>query len=228
MLSGTQEPGSLHLLTTVWPSAAGQVAAISGFLDARGCYIAEFAQFDDQLSRRFFARVLYRTDPARTPSLAKMRAAFQPTAERFGADWDMHDVAVRRRVVIMVSKFNHCLNDLLYRHRIGDLAMEITAVVSNHLDLQALVAWHGLRFVHLPITPSNKAEQEQRLLRIVEETGTELVILARYMQVLSDGTCERLRGRIINIHHSFLPSFRGAKPYHQAQLLSYAGIWVTP
>lgn len=198
MLSGTQEAGSLYLLTAAWLSAAGQVAAISGFLDARGCYIVEFAQFDDELSRRFFARVLYRTDPARIPPLAEMRAAFQPTADRFGADWDMHDVAVRRRVLIMVSKFDHCLNDLLYRHRIGDLAMEITAVVSNHPDLQALVAWHGLRFIHLPITPSSKVEQEQRLLGIVEETATELVVLARYMQVLSDGTCERLIPNLVD------------------------------
>lgn len=216
MLSGTREAGSLHLLTVAWPSAAGQVAAISGSLDVRACYVVEFAQFDDELSRQFFARVLYRADPARTPPLAAMRAEFEPIAERFGTDWNMHDVMVRRRVLIMVSKFDHCLNDLLYRHRVGDLAVEITAVVSNHADLQKLVELHGLRFVHLPVTPSTKARQEEQLLAILEETGTELVILARYMQVLSNETCQRLRGRIINIHHSFLPSFKGARPYHQA------------
>ena len=214
-------------------SAAGQVAAISGFLDQRGCYIVEFSQFDDELTHRFFARVLYRTDPDRTPPLSRMREEFQATADRFGMDWEMHDVAVRRRVLIMVSKFDHCLNDLLYRHRTGELNMEITAVVSNHPDLQPLADWHGVRFLHLPVTPATKAVQEARLLAMVEETGTELVVLARYMQVLSNGICERLKGRIINIHHSFLPSFKGAKPYHQAhhrgvKLIGATAHYVTP
>lgn len=205
-----------YLLTATCTSAAGQVAAISGFLDKHGCYIVEFAQFDDESSGRFFARTLYRTAPDRTPSLAYMRAGFRSVAVRFAMDWGIHDLAVPRRVLIMVSRFDHCLNDLLYRYRTSELRMDITAVVSNHEDLRPLSEWHGVPFVHLPVTPATKAAQEARLLAIVEETGTELVVLARYMQVLSDGFCARLKGRIINIHHSFLPGFKGAKPYHQA------------
>ena len=207
--------GDRHLLTAAWPSVAGQVAAISGFLDLHSCYIIEFAQFDDELTHRFFARVVYRTDPARTPSLSRMRKAFQSTADRFGPNWEM-DPAARCRVLIMVSKFDHCLDDLLYRHRIGELPIDITAVVSNHPDLKSLAEQYGLSFIHLPITPASKAEQESRLLDIVRKTGTELIVLARYMQVLSDTSCEQFSGKIINIHHSFLPSFKGAKPYHQA------------
>lgn len=208
--------GGKHILIATCASAAGQVAAISGFLDEHGCYICEFDQFDDEAAGRFFARVLYRTAPGRTPPLVDMRAGFRSVAARFGMEWSLHDPAVPRRVLIMVSKFDHCLGDLLYRRRRGELNMEVTAVVSNHDDMRPLSEWHGVPFVHLPVSPATKAAQEARLAAIVEETGTELIVLARYMQVLSDGFCEHLRGRIINIHHSFLPGFKGAKPYHQA------------
>jgi formyltetrahydrofolate deformylase len=130
--------------------------------------------------------------------------------------WQIHDAAVRMPALILVSKFGHCLNDLLFRHSIGALPIDIPAVVSNHTDFQALVESYGIPFVHLPVTKDNKAEQEAHLLRLVEERGVELVVLARYMQVLSDEVCKALEGRIVNIHHSFLPSFKGAKPYHQA------------
>jgi formyltetrahydrofolate deformylase len=131
-------------------------------------------------------------------------------------DWRIQDSHERTRVLIMVSNFDHCLEDLLYRHRTGELRMDVTAVVSNHVTLQPTAARHNLPFFHLPVTPASKAAQEQRLLELIDATRTELVVLARYMQVLSDGLCERLRGRAINIHHSFLPGFKGAKPYHQA------------
>lgn len=208
--------GDLQLLTVCAPSAAGQIAAISGFLDQRSCYIGEFAQFDDPLARQFFARVLYRPSPGKSPSLQQMRDEFRVIADRFAMRWEMHEAEERRRVLIMVSKFDHCLADLLYRRRIGELRMAVTAVVSNHPDLQPLVDRHDARFIHLPVTASTKGVQEQQILKIIEDTGTELVVLARYMQVLSSAFCERLRGRIINIHHSFLPSFKGDRPYHQA------------
>ena len=131
-------------------------------------------------------------------------------------DWDVHDTSQLPRVVIMVSKHEHCLNDLLYRYRTGALCMEITAVVSNHDDLRSLAEWHKVPFHHVPVAPENKAAAEEQLLKIVKETNAEVVILARYMQVLSDQLCQQLSGRIINIHHSFLPGFKGARPYQQA------------
>jgi formyltetrahydrofolate deformylase len=206
-----------HILTVACASARGQVAAISGFLDQRGCYINEFAQFDDVSSGRFFVRCRFRTDPQATPPLVRLRQAFaEGPAARFDMDWAIHDPARRPRVLILVSRFDHCLNDLLYRHRTGELRMDIPAVISNHPDLEPLARQHGIPFLHLPVTPETKAAQEARLRALIAETGSELIVLARYMQVLSDGLCAELHGRAINIHHSFLPGFKGAKPYHRA------------
>jgi formyltetrahydrofolate deformylase len=145
-----------------------------------------------------------------------LRAAFGPVAEKFGMRWRLERQGSKRRVLIMVSKFGHCLNDLLFRARIGELPVEVAAVVSNHTDHQTLVEWHGIPFFHVPVTPDTKPEAEARLLELVDEFDVELVLLARYMQVLSDNLTRKLEGRAINIHHSFLPSFKGAKPYHQA------------
>jgi formyltetrahydrofolate deformylase len=131
-------------------------------------------------------------------------------------DWHIHDPKVPVKTLIMVSKYDHCLDDILYRRRKGEFNMEVTAVVSNHVDLRAMVEREGIPFIHLPVTKDTKAQQEQRLLEIVDETGTELVVLARYMQILSNELSAKLSGRCINIHHSFLPGFKGAKPYHQA------------
>ncbi|MEK0083012.1 formyltetrahydrofolate deformylase [Benzoatithermus flavus] len=210
-------PAEAYVLTVTCKSERGQVAEISGFLAQHGYYINELAQFDDEDSNRFFARCLFRPDGAPTFGLEALREAFAAgPATRFPMEWAIHDAHRRMRVLIMVSKFDHCLNDLLYRHRTGELRMDVTAVVSNHPDLEPLVRWHGLPYVHLPITPATKAEQEAKLWALIEETRSELVVLARYMQVLSDELCERLRGRAINIHHSFLPGFKGAKPYHRA------------
>ena len=206
-----------YILTVACASARGQVAALSGFLDERGCYIEEFAQFDDATTHRFFARCLFRADPEGTPPLERLRREFAAgPAARWDMEWALHDTSVRPCVLIAVSKFDHCLNDLLYRHRIGELKMNVPAVVSNHPDLEPLARRHGIPFIHLPVTPDSKAAQEARLWQTIEETGSELVVLARYMQVLSDTLCGRLRGRAINIHHSFLPGFKGAKPYHRA------------
>ena len=204
------------VLTLDCPSAPGQVAAVSAFLDRLGCYIEELSVFDDDLSQRFFVRCVYHGPAGRADLLPQMRQEFVPVAERFGMQWAIHDTTERPRVLILVSKFDHCLNDLLYRWRIGELKMDVRAIVSNHPDLKPIADAHGLDYHHLPVTPDTKAVQEKQLLDIVSRTGAELVILARYMQILSADLCEKLAGRAINIHHSFLPGFKGAKPYHQA------------
>jgi len=205
-----------YVLTASCASRLGTVAAVSTFLAARACYITEMQQFDDVITERFFVRITFFTDPQRSPSHAGLREQFEEVAQREQMEWEIHDSAARMRVLLMVSRFDHCLDDLLYRRRTGELAMDVTAIVSNHPDLQPIAAAHGIAFHHLPVTPANRAEQEARLMAIVADTGSELVVLARYMQILSDDLCRRLRGRAINIHHSFLPGFKGARPYHQA------------
>ena len=205
-----------YILNATCDSRLGTVAAVSGFLASRQCYITDMHQFDDVLSGRFFVRVTFYGDPVKTPALERLREEFSEVANREEMEWAIHDAEKKPRVLIMVSKFDHCLVDLLYRHRTGELKMEIPAVVSNHLDLKPLVESHGIPYIHLPVTPETKAKQEDRLMEIVGETNSDLVVLARYMQVLSDSLCRRLRGRAMNIHHSFLPGFKGAKPYHQA------------
>ncbi|MDR2129006.1 MAG: formyltetrahydrofolate deformylase [Burkholderiaceae bacterium] len=197
------------------PATTGIVAAVTAFLAERKCYISEMAQFDDEENRRFFMRaVFYLT--ASEHDEAALRRDFAAVAEKFQMQWELHSSRRPMRVVIMASKYDHCLTDLLYRLHKGELDMEVTAVVSNHLDPRAMAEREGIRFIYLPVTKENKAAQEKELLRIVEETGSELVVLARYMQILSDDLCRALAGRAINIHHSFLPGFKGAKPYHQA------------
>ena len=205
-----------YVLNATCDSRMGTVAAVSSFLASRQCYITDMQQFDDILSGRFFVRVSFFGDPEKTPNLESLREQFSEVAKSEAMEWAIHDGQKNPRVLIMVSKFDHCLHDLLYRHRTGELKMEITAVVSNHPDLRGMVESHGLTYIHLPVTPDTKAAQEQRLLEIVDETNSDLVVLARYMQVLSDNLCRQLRGRAMNIHHSFLPGFKGAKPYHQA------------
>lgn len=204
------------ILTLACPSGPGQVAAVSAFLDRLGCYIEELAVFDDDLRQRFFVRCLAHGPSDSTLTLDEIRQAFAPVADRFAMAWAIHDAAERPRVLMLVSRFDHCLNDLLYRWRIGELKMDITAIVSNHPNLKPIADAHGLGYHHLPVTPATKPAREQQLLDIVAHTNTELVILARYMQILSADLCEQLAGRAINIHHSFLPGFKGAKPYHQA------------
>jgi formyltetrahydrofolate deformylase len=205
-----------YILTLSCTSAPGQVAAVTHFLEARGCYIDEISAFDDKLSQSFFARCVFHAAHGETLSLNKMREDFSEISRRFDMQWSIAAASTHPRVLIMVSKLDHCLNDLIYRQRMGELKMEIAGVVSNHPDLAPIAAAHGIAFHHLPITPETKLQQEAKLLDIVEETGAELVVLARYMQILSSELSTRLRGRAINIHHSFLPGFKGARPYHQA------------
>lgn len=196
------------------PSARGIVAAISAFLADQSCNITDSSQFDDTGTENFFMRISFRSEGGK--GLEDLRAGFEPIATRFGMQAEFFDELVKRRVIIMVSRFGHCLNDLLYRSRIGALPVEIAAVISNHMDYQKVVVNQDIPYYCIKVTAQNKAQAEAEQMRIVEETGAELIVLARYMQVLSDEMCRKMSGRIINIHHSFLPSFKGANPYKQA------------
>ena len=200
------------VLTLSCADAVGIVHAVAGFCADRGANILDSQQYGDPDTGRFFMRVHL----AHGEGAGVLRAGFEQTAERFGMTWQLRDLADRPRMLIMVSRQDHCLNDLLYRHRIGALPAEIVAVVSNHEDVAPMVAAAGVPFRHLPVTPETRASQEQELLRLVADDRVDLVVLARYMQVLSDDVCAALAGRVINIHHSFLPGFKGARPYHQA------------
>ncbi|WP_416798433.1 formyltetrahydrofolate deformylase [Ciceribacter azotifigens] len=203
-----------YVLTVSCKSTRGIVAAISGYLAGKGCNIVDSSQFDDLDTGKFFMRVSFISEEGATrEALVK---DFGPIAETFGMDWDMHDASERMKVLLMVSRFGHCLNDLLYRWKIGALPIDIVGVVSNHFDYQKVVVNHDIPFHHIKVTKENKPQAEKQLLDLVEQTGTELIVLARYMQVLSDSLCKNMSGRIINIHHSFLPSFKGANPYKQA------------
>jgi len=202
-----------YVLTIACPDRVGIVAAVSGILATQCGNIIESDQFSDTESGRFFMRLVFDLDEATELALL---ADFTPLADRFVMDWRLYDPRRRPRVMILVSKAEHCLNDLLYRHRTGALPMDITAIVSNHRELAHLAEWHAIPYYYLPVTPDMKPMQERQILDLVEQTDTELVILARYMQILSPELCQALAGRAINIHHSFLPGFKGAKPYHQA------------
>lgn len=201
------------LLTLSCPDGPGIVRQVAELLAERGCNITESAQFSDR-NGSFFMRV--RFDAPSGADRSELTRAFEGIEQRFRMNWTIHDPAVPARVLIMVSRFGHCLNDLLFRQQSGTLPITIPAIVSNHRDFERMADFYGIPFHHLPVTAHNKRAQEQRLLEIMSETGAELVVLARYMQVLSDELCGALDGRAINIHHSFLPSFKGAKPYHQA------------
>ena len=202
------------ILTLSCPDQRGIVAKVSAFLFERGCNILDAQQFDDEETGRFFMRVVF---DAGKESAESLRAAFAPHAEAFGMDWTLRDAKVKKRVMILASQQDHCLADLLYRWRRGELPMTLAAVVSNHAaDTYAHLDLYGVPFHHLAVTRDTKMEQEAALWRLIQDTDTELVVLARYMQVLSDGLAAKLEGRCINIHHSFLPGFKGARPYHQA------------
>ncbi|MCX5110225.1 formyltetrahydrofolate deformylase [Streptomyces sp. NBC_00378] len=203
-----------YVLTLSCPDKKGIVHAVSSYLFMTGCNIEDSQQFGDHDTGLFFMRVHFSADAPVT--VEKLRASFAAVGDSFRMDWQIHRSAERMRVVLMVSKFGHCLNDLLFRSRIGALPVEIAAVVSNHTDFAELVASYNVPFRHIPVTKETKAAAEEELLELVRAENVELVVLARYMQVLSDDLCKQLSGRIINIHHSFLPSFKGAKPYHQA------------
>ncbi|MFT4263731.1 MAG: formyltetrahydrofolate deformylase [Nocardioides sp.] len=203
------------VLTIDCPDGPGLIHAVAGYLVSKSGNILESEQFDDPESGRFFQRVHFEVLDAGI-AIEELRAGFAEVAERHAMHWELWDAKAPYRTILMVSKEGHCLNDLLFRWSTGALQIEISAIVSNHLDLRPLADHYALPFHHIPVTPETKPEAEAALLRLVDDLHVDLVVLARYMQVLSDDLCTRLAGRAINIHHSFLPSFKGAKPYHQA------------
>ncbi len=207
-------PADQYVLTLSCPDKQGIVHAVSSYLFMTGCNIEDSQQFGDHDTGLFFMRVHFSAEAPVT--VEKLRASFAAIGDSFQMDWQINRADEKMRILLMVSKFGHCLNDLLFRARTGALPVEIAGVVSNHTDFAELVASYNIPFHHIPVTRDTKAEAEARLLEIVREDEVELVVLARYMQVLSDDLCKQLSGGIINIHHSFLPSFKGAKPYHQA------------
>ncbi|MBK5919649.1 formyltetrahydrofolate deformylase [Rhodothalassium salexigens] len=205
-------PARLVLKLTC-PDQRGILARLAPLLAEHGCDIREASVYGDPQSAMFFVRMEL-VSPDRT--LRQLEEVVRPLADAMARTWSLHTLGRRMRVLVAVSKAGHCLNDLLHKWQIGTLPIDIVGVVSNHPTLARTAEWHGLPFHHLPITPDTKPAQEQAFRGVIEDSGADLVVLARYMQVLSDGMSAWLGGRCINIHHSFLPSFKGAKPYHQA------------
>jgi formyltetrahydrofolate deformylase len=204
-----------HILTLSCPDRPGLVAGVAQILAENGGNILDSQQFNDTENKRFFMRIAFElTEGGGRDALTQ---AFEPLAIERQMDWAIHQAGARRRVLLMVSKFDHCLGDLLYRHRIGELPMEVVGIICNHPQTALTVSDIGdIPFHHLPVTPQTKPQQEAAIKAIVTQSGADLVVLARYMQILSDDLASFLSGRCINIHHSFLPGFKGAKPYHQA------------
>ncbi|MGH3404924.1 MAG: formyltetrahydrofolate deformylase [Streptosporangiaceae bacterium] len=202
------------VLTVSCPEAVGLVHAITGVLAGCGCDIVESRQFDDHGAGELFLRIQVRAPDSLAAD--RLRAAFAPVAGRHQMRWQLHRRDQRTRVLVLVSKYGHCLNDLLFRARSGTSPIQIAAVVSNHDEFRALTESYGIGFHHIPVTPDGKADAESRLVALHDELQVDLVVLARYMQILSGQLCRQLAGRAINIHHSFLPSFKGGRPYHQA------------
>lgn len=204
------------ILTLSCRDAVGIVADVAGFLAQNDGFIVDSQQYADIETGRFFMRVGFVSGGAEPLPLDRLRLAFAAIGERHAMDWTLSDAAERPRLLIAVSKQGHCLNDLLHRWRTGALPVDVVGVMSNHEDMRSLTEWHGIPYHHLPITPETKAAQEAQFAALVGATRADFVVLARYMQVLSADMARHLSGRCINIHHSFLPSFKGARPYHRA------------
>jgi len=197
------------------PDKPGIVAAVANLFALQGFNIRESSQYEDTHTRRFFMRtVLESVEGAK--NIDHVKSAFQAVASRYEMCWELHDKHYKPRLLIAVSQWGHCLNNLLNSYKNGTLPVEIVGVVSNHEDMRSLTEWYGLPYHYLPVTKDTKAEQEAQVLKVMQDTQADFLALARYMQILSDGMCDQLEGRAINIHHSFLPGFKGAKPYHQA------------
>ncbi len=211
----TETTATDFVLTVQCPDRPGIVHAVSGFLVEQTANIVQSQQYGDPETGRFFLRMQFHVSPGAT-DVADLRRRFRDVAQRFAMEWALWESRTPYRTLILVSRFGHCLNDLLFRWSTGSLQIEIPAIVSNHRDFEKLAASYGIPFHHIPVTADTKQAAERELLRLVNEFGIHLVVLARYMQVLSEDVCRVLSGRAINIHHSFLPSFKGARPYHQA------------
>ncbi|MEU6117478.1 formyltetrahydrofolate deformylase [Streptomyces sp. NPDC047117] len=231
-MSPRPQPEREYVLTVSCPDRSGLVHAVTGFVVQHSGNIQESQQFDDRLQDRFFLRMRFDIPDPGT-SLDDLRSGFAPVAEAYRISWNLYEASTPTRTLIMVSKFGHCLNDLLFRRTTGALNIEVPAIVSNHRDFEPLAESHGIPFHHIPVTRDTKPEAEARLLELVDELDVDLVVLARYMQILSNDLCKQLEGRAINIHHSFLPSFKGARPYAQAhergvKLVGATAHYVTP
>lgn len=206
---------SRFILKLSCPNQIGIVAAVSGFFASHRCNLVGSSHFDDEVTDRFFMRAVF--DISESPLVHEtLLKHFEPIGQKFFMNWQIIDSQSKLKGVIMVSKYDHCLNDLLYRYRNQSIPMDIKAVISNHPDLKKFTEFYGIPYFHLPVNKQNKREQEAKMLKIIKYFKAEFVVLARYMQILTGETCRILEGKIINIHHSFLPSFTGAKPYHQA------------
>lgn len=216
MTYSSKKPNTYTLRVTC-PATTGIIAAVTSHLSGRGYYISELAQYDDEDTQRFFMRCTFQVpgEPA-GEGLDILGPFFASVADRFGMEWSLSRTDRRKRVLILVSRFDHCLRELLAQWEYGELNMDVVGIVSNHQDLEGAVARYGIAYHYLPVTRETRAAQEQALRRIIDQTGAELVVLARYMQILSDELSRDLAGRCINIHHSFLPSFKGGSPYAQA------------
>jgi formyltetrahydrofolate deformylase len=212
----TRPAGEHGVLVLSCQDAPGIVHAVSGLLVQEQCTIVESHQFDSLTSGMFYMRVEFAHVDGSPLDIPALRSAFEEIAERYSMTWRLADAAERQRVLIMVSQYAHCLNELLFRNSVGELNLDVVAIVSNHTTLEGIADFYGVPFHHIPVTRDTKREAEAALLDIVREKRVELVVLARYMQILSDDLCKQLEGRAINIHHSMLPSFKGARPYHQA------------
>lgn len=213
----TSEASASYILTLSCRDRVGIVAAVSSHLAAKDGFIVDSQQYADLDAGRFFLRIEFKSHGEAFPvDLEELRARFAPVAERYEMDWELLPSSHRPKLLIAVSKGSHCLNDLLHRWRTGNLPVDVVGVVSNHRDLNDLTEWHGIPYHYLPIGPDNKEEQEERLRSVLFDSGADYLILARYMQVISADLVDQLCGRCINIHHSFLPSFKGARPYKKA------------
>ncbi len=220
-------------LLLVCPDRKGIVAAVAGFLSDHDASIVEAKQFNDQLTRRFYMRAVFTAVGPRFVEVEQLRSQFAKLASDYEMTWQIEDTARRIRVLIAVSKLGHCLNDLLHRWRSGVLPVDIVGVVSNHEDLRDLVEWHRIPYHYLPVTAATREQQEATMMELFSGYQADLMVLARYMQILSNDLCRSLAGRCINIHHSFLPSFKGARPYHQAyergvKIIGATAHYVTP
>ncbi len=206
---------STYILRVSSADRPGIVAGVSGYLYEQGFNIEDASQFNDHLSDRFYMRVVFCSAQG-SADINAFKDGFEQIAQKFSIEWSIHTTCEKVKTLLMVSKADHCLEDILYRVRTNQLPVEITAVVSNHETCRAQVEERGVRFEYLPITPETKKQQEEKITDLIEETQSELIVMARYMQVLTNDFCNDYAGRVINIHHSFLPGFKGAKPYHQA------------
>ena len=225
-------PQRCYTLTAACPDRVGIVARVAGFIAEHNGWILETSHHADAQSNRYFMRIEIRADSL-SFELAQLRTLFSPIAHEFNMDWRISDSAEKKRVAILVSKQGHCLYDLLARWQSNELAIDIPCVIANHRDFERFVQWHGIPFHYIPVSASNKLAAFARIERILEDAQTDSIVLARYMQILSPALCARYAGQIVNIHHSFLPSFVGAKPYHQAyergvKLIGATCHYVTP